>query len=87
MDTKQKKWSKVGRIVVASTAAYNSYHGLKICQIYKVSTASSMEPLKIVSATFLLVYFVSLKESTCETRKNVFYFTLKAIFVLEIIKF
>ena len=35
----------------------------------------------------LLVCFVCLKESTCETRKNVFYFTSKAFFVLEIIKF
>ena len=43
--------------------------------------------LKIVSTTFLLVCFVSLKEGTCETKKNVFYFTSKAIFVLEIIKF
>ena len=43
--------------------------------------------LKVVSATFLLVCFLSLKESTCETRKNVFYFTSKALFVLEKIKF
>ena len=43
--------------------------------------------LKVVSATFLLVFFVCLKESTCETRKNVFYFTPKAFFILEIIKF
>ena len=43
--------------------------------------------LKVVSATFLLVCFVCLKESICETRKNVFYFTSKALFVLEIIKF
>ena len=43
--------------------------------------------LKVVCATFLLVRFVYLKYSTCETRKNVFYFTLKALFVLEIIKF
>ena len=43
--------------------------------------------LKVVSATFLLVCFVCLKESTCETRKNVFYFTSKALLVLEIIKF
>ena len=43
--------------------------------------------LKVVSTTFLLVYFVCLKERTCETRKNVFYFTSKALFVLEIIKF
>ena len=40
-----------------------------------------------VSATFLLVCFVSLNESTCEKRKNVFYFTSIALFVLEIIKF
>ena len=43
--------------------------------------------VNVVSAAFLLVCFESLKESTCETRKNVFYFTLKALFVLEIIKF
>ena len=43
--------------------------------------------LKIVSATFLLVSFLSLKASTREARKKVFYFTLKALFVPEIIKF
>ena len=42
---------------------------------------------KVVSATFLLVCFACLKEGTCETRKNVFYFTSKSLFVLEIIKF
>ena len=43
--------------------------------------------LKVVSAIFLLVCFVCLKEGTCETRKNDFYFTSKALFILEIIKF
>ena len=43
--------------------------------------------LKVVSTTFLLVCFVCLKENTCETKKNVFYFTSKALFVLDIIKF
>ena len=44
--------------------------------------------LEVVSFIFLLVCFLSLKESTCETRKNVFYFTLKAAFlVIEKIKF
>ena len=43
--------------------------------------------LKVVSATFLLVCFVCLKDGTCETRKNVFYFTSKALFGLEIITF
>ena len=45
------------------------------------------ETLKVVSATFLIVCFLSVKESTYETRKNVFYFTSKAVFVLEKIKF
>ena len=43
--------------------------------------------LKVVLATFLLVCFIFLKESSCETRKNVFYFTSKALFVFKIIKF
>ena len=43
--------------------------------------------LKVVSATFLLVCFLSLNESPCQTRKNAFYFTSKALFVLEKIKF
>ena len=42
--------------------------------------------LKVVPATFLLVCLLSLKESTCETRKNV-YFTSKALFALDKIKF
>ena len=43
--------------------------------------------LKVVSATFFLVHFLCLKDSNCETRKNDFYFTSKALFVLEIIRF
>ena len=43
--------------------------------------------LKVVSATFLLVCFLDLNESTCQTRENDFYFISKALFVLEKIKF
>ena len=43
--------------------------------------------IKVASTTFWLVSFLCLKESTCETKKNVFYFTSKALFVFEIIKF
>ena len=43
--------------------------------------------LNAVSATFLLVSFLSLNESTYQTRKSVFYFTSKALSVLEKIKF
>ena len=32
---------------------------------------------------FIYARLLSLKETTCETRKNVFYFTLKALLVLE----
>ena len=44
------------------------------------------EALKVVSTTFLLVCFLNLKESTCETRKCVFYYTLKATVILDKIK-
>ena len=43
--------------------------------------------LKVVSATFLQGYFICLIENTYKTRKIFFYFTLKALFILEIIKF
>ena len=43
--------------------------------------------LKVVFATFLLVCFFSLNENTCQTSKNAFYFTSKAFFILEKIKF
>ena len=36
--------------------------------------------LKVVSATFLLVCFLSLNESTCQARKNVFLFHFKSSF-------
>ena len=39
--------------------------------------------LKVVSATFLLVCFVYLRENTFETMRNAFYFTSKALLVLE----
>ena len=45
------------------------------------------DDLKVVSTTFLLVCFLSLNKSTCQTRKNAFYFTSKALFVLKKIKF
>ena len=43
--------------------------------------------LKVVSATFLLICFLSLNKSTCQTRKNFLCFTSKALFILEKIKF
>ena len=56
---------------------------------YSISFSEQQNKLcfKVVSATYLLVCFLRLKESTFETRKNVVYFTSKALFVLEIIKF
>ena len=65
------------------------YLGLKIDENlnWKVQTHEIATKLKVVSATYLQVCFLCLKKSTCETRKNVFYFTSKALFVLEIIKF
>ena len=42
--------------------------------------------LKVVSATFLIVNFLNLKAGNREAKKNVFYFTSKALFILEKIK-
>ena len=44
------------------------------------------DSLKVASATFLLVCFLRLNESTCQTRENT-YFTSKSLFVAEKIKF
>ena len=43
--------------------------------------------LQVVSATFVLVYFLSLIERTCQTKKKIFHFISKALFVLEKIIF
>ena len=47
----------------------------------------SGKQLKVVSATFVLVCFLSLNESTSQTKKKKFYFTWKVLFILEKIKF
>ena len=57
---------------------------LKACKPFNFELRN---PLKVVSTTFVLVCFLSLNESTFQTRENVFYFTSKALFVLEKIKF
>ena len=65
----------------------------RLMAFLKITTkfSSKLNPrewcLKVVSATFLLVCFLCLKGSTSETRKNVFYFISKALFVFEIIRF
>ena len=42
---------------------------------------------KVAPATFLLVSFLSVNESTYQTKKSVFYFTSKALSILKKIKF
>ena len=42
--------------------------------------------LKVCVCYIFPSLFLSLSERTCQTRKNVFYFTSKALFVLEKIK-
>ena len=53
---------------------------------YMESLGIKSSCLKVALTTFLLVSFLSLNESTCETRKNPFYSTSKDLFVLEKIK-
>ena len=73
-------------IKFAASTKQLSYGKRKIQEVNKTTEGYMANSLKVVSATFLLVC-LKLKESTCETRKNVFYCTLKAFFILEIIKF
>ena len=61
---------------------FKKYFGVKM--LFKIQVSYI---LKVVSATFVLVYFLNLNESTCQTKKNVFYFSSKAFFVLEKINF
>ena len=44
----------------------------KKLQKFKIWEKYQTQALKVVFATFLLIYIVYIKESTCETRKNVF---------------
>ena len=74
-------------IKFAASTKQLSYGKRKIQEVNKTTEGYMANLLKVVSAKFLLVCFLHLKESTCETRKNVFYYTSKAFFVLEIIKF
>ena len=55
--------------------------------LFVVGTKALSKYLKVVSATFLLVSFSSVNESTYQTRKSLFYFTSKAHSALEKIKF
>ena len=48
---------------------------------YTQAKKTNKKLIKVASATFLVVCVVRLKESTCEARKNIFYFTSKAPFV------
>ena len=54
-----------------------------LIQMDNLTDWSLKHNLMVVSATFVLVYFSGLNESTCQTRKNVFYFTSKALSILE----
>ena len=87
----KEKWGKCG----IKTLIYHNKEKKKF-ELWQKMTDSEIQighsniadvVLKVVSATFMLVYFLSLNKSTCQTRKNVFHFTSKALFVLEKIKF
>ena len=50
-------------------------------------TVDTLAELKRLCLLHFAIYFVCQKETTYETRKNDFCFLLKALFILEIIKF
>ena len=62
-------------------------HNISVTPKMVKKVITNIDMSKVVSATFVLVCFLSVNESTFQTRKTVFYFTSKALFVLEKIKF
>ena len=64
--TKSRKNENNTKRVTTRKVKYESKRKL---ENYKFQS-SRFNPLKVVSATFLLVWFLSLKESFCETRKK-----------------
>ena len=82
-------FAKYNHIWAPNTILKGCSYGGELARLGRLAHLSEISPsLKVVSATFLLVCFVCLTtESTCKTRKNAFYFTLKTLLVLEIINF
>ena len=64
-----------------------AFLGVFISGINNQNLTLTFITLKVVSAKFLPVCFLSLNGSTCQTRKNIFCFTSEGLFVLEKIKF
>ena len=62
-------------------------HRNKINRLVVFSSRSFSNILKGCVCYIFASLFLSLNESTCQTRKNGFYFTWEALFVLEKIKF
>ena len=87
----ESRFCQVGRQIF--TGGFNifvtRYH--KSIEMSENSKENNPQPKpgtsKVVFATFLLFCFVCPKESTLGTRKNAFYFTSKALFILEISNF
>ena len=75
----EKKETSTAGLVTRGVSLVTQGEGAFLCY--------TEQHLKVVSATFLLVSFLSVNESTYQTRKSVFYFTSKALSVLEKIKF
>ena len=68
---------------------YTLHHrSFSICSSYE-KIHEEIVLLKVVSATFLLVCIVCLKERTCETRKHVFFISRQKLFLflIYIVKF
>ena len=81
-------FAKHNHIWAPNTMLKGCSYGEELAWLGGLSRLSEISPsLKVVFATFSIVCFVCLTESTCETRKNDFYFNVKALLVLEIIKF
>ena len=73
--------------IISIRRFYHQVSNFNFSCIDKNTVLKEIRCLKVVSTTFLLVHFLSLNESTCQSRKNVFYFTSKAGFVFVKVRF
>ena len=74
-----------------STTVFLNFHNFSCLQLKYIYVYMYIyyiyRALKVVSSTFLLVCSLSPKESSCETLKNVFYFTIKPLSIIKKTKF
>ena len=86
MQNLKKNWLVVSKMIWIWQIFTRAFKNLKICTLMSYFRPKYKMFKGCVRYIFASLFFMS-KRSTYESRQNVFYFTSKALFVFEIIKF